>query len=41
MKESKKIYRALVYRGPLQPQPVNNQSQIELRNAVFSFIKVQ
>ena len=44
MKASKKLYiryRALVYRGPLQPQPINTQSQIELKNAVFSYIKVQ
>jgi len=41
MKASKKLYRALVYRGPLQAQPVNIQSQIEFRNAVFSYIKVQ
>jgi len=41
MKANDKLYRALVYRGPLQPQPVNNQSQIELRNVVFSYIRVQ
>ena len=40
MKASKKLYRALVYRGPLQPQPVNDQLQIELRNVVFSYIRV-
>ena len=44
MKASKKLYskyRALVYRGPLQPRPINTQSQIELKNVVFSYIKVQ
>lgn len=44
MKESEKLYsryKALVYRGPLQPQPINTQSQMELKNAVFSYIKVQ
>ena len=44
MKESEKLYsryRALVYWGPLQPRPINTQSQIELRNVVFSYIKVQ
>ena len=44
MKESEKLYsryRALVYRGPLQPRPINTQSQIELKNIVFSYIKVQ
>ena len=44
MKESEKLYnryRALLYRGPLQPQPINSQSQMELKNAVFSYIKVQ
>jgi len=44
MKESEKLYnsyRALVYRGPLQPRPINTQSRIELKNVVFSYIKVQ
>jgi len=43
MKEGEKSYsryKALVYRGPLQPQPINTQSQMELKNVVFSFIKV-
>lgn len=44
MKESEKLYsryRALVYKGPLQPQPIDSQSQTELKNVVFSYIKVE
>lgn len=40
MKTNEKLYRALVCRGPLQPQPANDQSQNEHKKVVFSYIRV-
>ena len=40
MKASKKLYKALVYRGPLQPRPVNHlvTNQIQ-KNCLLMYLK--